>query len=348
MTPLDQLRTTTETLSPKLRAEILALGEAAVPQLIAIVEEDDADADDAPGEGWPPIHAIELLVELRAAAAVETLLEVVFKTDLEDDLHVTAVRGLSELGAAAVLEPTLSRIAEAVDPDVTGSLLEVLTSLGVKDERIYDAIGKVFEKDPATGAGHFGQYGDPRALPRIREQLAALTLDIASPDLAVLTRSRSNLLDLLGAHQRLGGVLEGSLRRHVDSLNAAWNVHVTRQRAASAAPKVGRNDPCPCGSGKKYKKCCQDKMRGAAAAGDDADFLEFARPLLESTDGSKREADGALALAQLLWNIAITSDDDAREEMLTDFKKDIPPMERAEFDALARGMIDRYRLGRAD
>jgi preprotein translocase subunit SecA len=24
----------------------------------------------------------------------------------------------------------------------------------------------------------------------------------------------------------------------------------------SAQPKVGRNDPCPCGSGKKYKKCC--------------------------------------------------------------------------------------------
>ncbi|MCW3100962.1 MAG: yecA, partial [Chthonomonadaceae bacterium] len=23
-----------------------------------------------------------------------------------------------------------------------------------------------------------------------------------------------------------------------------------------AEAKVGRNDPCPCGSGKKYKKCC--------------------------------------------------------------------------------------------
>jgi SWIM/SEC-C metal-binding protein len=23
-----------------------------------------------------------------------------------------------------------------------------------------------------------------------------------------------------------------------------------------AETKVGRNDPCPCGSGKKYKKCC--------------------------------------------------------------------------------------------
>ena len=30
-------------------------------------------------------------------------------------------------------------------------------------------------------------------------------------------------------------------------------------------PKVGRNDPCPCGSGKKYKKC-----HGAAAGGVEA------------------------------------------------------------------------------
>lgn len=26
-----------------------------------------------------------------------------------------------------------------------------------------------------------------------------------------------------------------------------------------AEPKIGRNDPCPCGSGKKYKKCCLNK-----------------------------------------------------------------------------------------
>ncbi|MCA9523592.1 MAG: preprotein translocase subunit SecA [Myxococcales bacterium] len=29
--------------------------------------------------------------------------------------------------------------------------------------------------------------------------------------------------------------------------------------------KVGRNDPCPCGSGKKYKKCCMDKEMHSAA-----------------------------------------------------------------------------------
>lgn len=33
-----------------------------------------------------------------------------------------------------------------------------------------------------------------------------------------------------------------------------------REVAKAMQPKVGRNDPCPCGSGKKFKKCC-----GAAA-----------------------------------------------------------------------------------
>jgi preprotein translocase subunit SecA len=28
------------------------------------------------------------------------------------------------------------------------------------------------------------------------------------------------------------------------------------QQVVRGAAKVGRNDPCPCGSGKKYKKCC--------------------------------------------------------------------------------------------
>ncbi len=30
--------------------------------------------------------------------------------------------------------------------------------------------------------------------------------------------------------------------------------------------RVGRNDPCPCGSGKKYKKCCMKKDEERAAA----------------------------------------------------------------------------------
>jgi preprotein translocase subunit SecA len=31
------------------------------------------------------------------------------------------------------------------------------------------------------------------------------------------------------------------------------------QPGAAKKIKVGRNDPCPCGSGQKYKKCCLPK-----------------------------------------------------------------------------------------
>lgn len=31
--------------------------------------------------------------------------------------------------------------------------------------------------------------------------------------------------------------------------------------------KAGRNDPCPCGSGKKYKKCCWEKDQSRRSSG---------------------------------------------------------------------------------
>jgi len=37
--------------------------------------------------------------------------------------------------------------------------------------------------------------------------------------------------------------------------SALFDVEDSPQRPPSARPKVGRNDPCPCGSGRKYKKC---------------------------------------------------------------------------------------------
>ena len=40
---------------------------------------------------------------------------------------------------------------------------------------------------------------------------------------------------------------------------AAVKSQVKKQPVRNAAKKVGPNDPCPCGSGKKYKKCCMQK-----------------------------------------------------------------------------------------
>jgi len=32
-----------------------------------------------------------------------------------------------------------------------------------------------------------------------------------------------------------------------------------KKQPVRSAKKAGPNDPCPCGSGKKYKKCCMQK-----------------------------------------------------------------------------------------
>ena len=46
--------------------------------------------------------------------------------------------------------------------------------------------------------------------------------------------------------------------------------------------KAGRNDPCPCGSGKKFKKCCESLMLGGRFKVDKLD-AEKAPPLIQKT-----------------------------------------------------------------
>ena len=56
--------------------------------------------------------------------------------------------------------------------------------------------------------------------------------------------------------------LQNAITPNIREIHAYW---LARREAAPATvsdpvrrdhPRIGRNDPCPCGSGKKYKKCC--------------------------------------------------------------------------------------------
>jgi len=38
--------------------------------------------------------------------------------------------------------------------------------------------------------------------------------------------------------------------------DSEWNLDLPVIQPVRQGPKIGRNAPCPCGSGKKYKKCC--------------------------------------------------------------------------------------------
>jgi uncharacterized protein len=73
--------------------------------------------------------------------------------------------------------------------------------------------------------------------------------DDFSPDQDALTRT---------PEQRQA--LAGEIPHSVQEIHAFWlplrQAVAERQQAQRISTKVGRNEPCPCGSGKKFKRCC--------------------------------------------------------------------------------------------
>lgn len=81
------------------------------------------------------------------------------------------------------------------------------------------------------------------------EPIALLGDDDFSPDQDALTQPPEQ-------RQALAGKIEDCLKQ----IHAFWlpvrHAVAERQQAQRISNKVGRNEPCPCGSGKKFKKCC--------------------------------------------------------------------------------------------
>ncbi len=63
--------------------------------------------------------------------------------------------------------------------------------------------------------------------------------------------------DTLEFIQKVAGVVDGKIEDVKEKIDEQLKL-----KAVKTAYKVGRNDPCPCGSGKKYKKCCLLKEQG--------------------------------------------------------------------------------------
>jgi hypothetical protein len=71
---------------------------------------------------------------------------------------------------------------------------------------------------------------------------------------------------LLDALKQAHPGLDRRLKLHQDMMRSLYSRHYHARRARESdpaqrqavtrEPKVGRNEPCPCGSGKKYKRCC--------------------------------------------------------------------------------------------
>jgi SEC-C motif-containing protein len=67
-------------------------------------------------------------------------------------------------------------------------------------------------------------------------------------------------VDFVARYKLQGVTVSHRERATFRKLEGRWvfidGKEITPPPVKRAGPAVGRNDPCPCGSGKKYKKCC--------------------------------------------------------------------------------------------
>ena len=107
----------------------------------------------------------------------------------------------------------------------------------------------VHDEDPVARLRHFWmvpscQVGQPELR---RESLVDGTLFIEDIE-SLRPAAQEWVAELLAARMQSK---EQSLRRQIAE---------KQSQRESTSKKIGRNDPCPCGSGKKFKKCCIKKQ----------------------------------------------------------------------------------------
>ena len=160
-----------------LRAEILGADDDMDRALMDLVADDTMHADDAPGRGWAPIHAVQLLGERRQTDAIDLLIEVVDQSHYDDIIYSRALFALIDIGTPAV-EPVLQFMEDGVDDDTRDGLANVLAEAGERDERIFQILLEVLRDElPGLGASYLTDYGDPRAIEPLRETLSELEVD---------------------------------------------------------------------------------------------------------------------------------------------------------------------------
>jgi len=114
-----------------------------------------------------------------------------------------------------------------------------------------------------------------------------------------------------------------------------------------SAQRIGRNDPCPCGSGKKYKRCClpQDEAQAAASRppvipddGPDARERAAADPPLdfsdELTEAEERAADTGASGAPPQGLPPFTADPRNIPRLLKELARKAPRKDRALYKSL--------------
>jgi hypothetical protein len=221
---------------------------------------------------WAPVHAWRALAAFRAEAAIAPLVELLHRADNEFDEWVNGdlPETLAQFGPV-VLAPLTDYLADAAHGEWARTAAAKAISLVGEthpDMRL-DCISRIaaqldcFAAQSETLNGFLiSALWDIRAveaMPVIERAFASGRVDESivgdvedvQIEFGLKTQRehprKPNRITELSANLRAAELLESAeANRDFEPAPIPY----------LAPPKVGRNEPCPCGSGKKFKKCC--------------------------------------------------------------------------------------------
>ena len=134
--------------------------------------------------------------------------------------------------------------------------LERVVMLKVVDEKWMDHIDSMDELKNGIGLRAYGQQ-DPVVKYRMEgmdmfdEMIANIKVDVVKILMNIRKQNEN-------AQRHETAKITGAALEAINSVDGGKKISTPEysQTIVNDGPKVGRNDPCPCGSGKKYKNCC--------------------------------------------------------------------------------------------
>ena len=209
--------------------------------------------------------AIEIVVDSHIVPGEEVNKEALLQ-DIQTSLGISDVASLLEgkfnrNNLVSELQERAHQIYEAKEQEFGEENLrelERVVMLKVVDQKWMDHIDNMDELKKGIGLQGYGQK-DPVVQYRLEgtEMFDAMIEDIRMDVAKILLniRKKEGPIERKETTRVTGAGLEDTAINLVDGKISEKEGGMNKT-VVNEEPKIGRNDPCPCGSGKKYKNCC--------------------------------------------------------------------------------------------
>ena len=208
---------------------------------------------------------VELIVDSHIVDGEEVNKESIAQ-DIETNLGISDVAALKteKFDRNALVDELIAKVHEIYASKETEfgeenlRELERVVMLKIVDQKWMDHIDNMDELKKGIGLRGYGQQ-DPVVQYRLEgtEMFDDMIEDIRMDVVKILLniRKKEGPIERTETTKVTGASLEDAAINLVDG-NISEKEGGMNKTVVNEGPKVGRNDPCPCGSGKKYKNCC--------------------------------------------------------------------------------------------